>query len=90
MELGEAILHFAASEPVKANMPKGFQENSLANLPAGIEICFETNDVAAAFSTAVEAGAIVYSEPQVKPWGQTVAYLRDLDGILIEIGNSAW
>ena len=90
MESGEAVLHFAASEPVRANLAPGFQENSLSNLPPGIELCFETDDVMTAFSTAVEAGAIVYEQPKTKPWGQTVAYVRDLDGVLIEIGQSSW
>jgi len=50
MELGEAILHFADREPVRANLTSGFQENSLSNLPPGIELCFETDDVITAFS----------------------------------------
>lgn len=83
-------LHFAASEAVKPNFPQGFQESSLSTLPAGIEICFLTDDVAAAFLIAVEAGATAFVAPNVKPWGQTVAYVRDLDGTLIEIGNSSW
>jgi len=90
MELGEAVLHFAASEAVKANLSPGFQENSLSDLPAGIELCFETEDVASAFSTAVAAGATAYAEPITRPWGQVVAYVRDLDGILVEIGQSSW
>jgi catechol 2,3-dioxygenase-like lactoylglutathione lyase family enzyme len=90
MESGGAILHFADREPVRVNLTPGFQENSLSNLPPGIELCFETDDVISAFSTAVEAGAIAYEKPKVKPWGQMVAYVRDLDGILIEIGQSSW
>lgn len=90
MKSGEIALHFAANEAVKPGLPQGFQENSLSNLPAGIELCFETGDVAAAFSIAVAAGATAYVAPNVKPWGQTVAYVRDLDGTLIEIGNSSW
>ncbi|MBC7970692.1 MAG: VOC family protein [Verrucomicrobia bacterium] len=90
MELGDAVLHFAANEPVKANLSQGFQENSLSNLPPGIELCFETDDVAGAFVTAVAAGATAYAEPTIRPWGQTVAYVRDLDGVLIEIGQPSW
>jgi catechol 2,3-dioxygenase-like lactoylglutathione lyase family enzyme len=90
MEMGEAVLHFAASEAVRANLTEGFQENSLTNLPSGIELCFETDHVEAAFSRAVEAGATAYAEPKVRPWGQMVAYVRDLDGILIEIGQASW
>lgn len=90
MKADGIALHLAASTAVKANLPLGFQENSLANLPAGIEVCFLTDDVAAAFATAVDAGAVAYAEPKVMFWGQTIAYVRDLDGILIEIGNPSW
>ena len=34
---------------------------------------------------AVAEGAISHVEPQVKPWGQTVAYVRDLNGFLVEL-----
>jgi lactoylglutathione lyase len=41
--------------------------------------------VAAAWDAALAAGAIVVSPPRTKPWGQTVAYVRDLEGMLVEI-----
>lgn len=90
LEMEGMGLHFAASEAVKANLPKGFQENHPSNVPAGIEVCLVTDDVADAFAKAIEAGATAYAEPKVMFWGQTIAYVRDLDGILIEIGNSSW
>jgi lactoylglutathione lyase len=80
-------LHIAAIEAVEPNFPEGFQATNLSNLPVGIEICFLTENVGASLTIALNAGATSYIEPQVKPWGQTVAYVRDLDGILIEIGN---
>jgi len=87
METGKTTLAFASNELARSNLPQGFQENSLSNLPAGIEIGFVTEDVSAAFANAVKAGAVAVVEPKVKPWGQTVAYLRDLDGILVEIAS---
>ncbi len=87
MDTGGTALAFAANELANSNLPEGFQENSLSKLPAGIEVGFVTDDVAAAFSQAIEAGAIAVVAPKIKPWGQTVAYVRDLDGILIEIGS---
>ena len=33
----------------------------------------------------VPAGAVSCKAPSVKPWGQTVAYVRDLNGFLVEI-----
>ncbi len=78
---------FASNELAKSNLPQGFQENSMLNLPAGIEIGFVTDNIAAALSHAIKAGAVVVVDAKVKPWGQTVAYVRDLDGILIEIAS---
>jgi uncharacterized glyoxalase superfamily protein PhnB len=44
-----------------------------------------TSDVPALFARAVKAGATVLSEPATKPWGQTVAYVRDKDDHLVEL-----
>jgi lactoylglutathione lyase len=85
METGATALAFAANELAQSNLPAGFQANSRAALPAGIEIGLVSDDVPTAFAQAVAAGAIAVTAPKVKPWGQTVAYVRDLDGILVEI-----
>lgn len=85
MDTDVTSLAFASNELAHSNLPQGFQENNLSKLPAGIEIAFVTDDVAVAFLQAQEAGAIAVVNPKVKPWGQTVAYVRDLDGILIEL-----
>ncbi len=87
METGETLLAFASNELAKSNLPQGFQENSLSNLPAGVEIGFVDDDVPFSFENAVNAGAVAVVEPKVKPWGQTVAYARDSDGVLIEIAS---
>lgn len=58
-------------------------------LPNGIspafEIAFVTNDVYLAYNTAVEKGAIKIKDPEQKPWGQLVGYVKDNNGILVEI-----
>ncbi len=58
---------------------------SLERAPLGVEIALVTPDVPALFARAVKAGATVMSEPATKPWGQTVAYLRDKAGHLVEL-----
>ena len=55
--------------------------------PAGFEIWIEADDVPAAVERAIGAGAQLVHEPVEKPWGQTVAYVRDPNGTLIEIGE---
>lgn len=49
------------------------------------EIAFETDDVAAGYARAVAAGATAVRPPAQMPWGQTIAYVRDGNGFLIEI-----
>lgn len=41
------------------------------------------------FASAIEAGAlaVAIAEPVTKPWGQTVAYVRDLNGLLVELAT---
>ncbi len=49
------------------------------------EIALETDDVPAAWQKAIDAGAINQQGPEEMPWGQTVAYVSDPDGYLVEI-----
>jgi lactoylglutathione lyase len=51
----------------------------------GIEIAFVTEEVEIDFARAVSAGALVVTEPHTVPWGQVVSYVRDLNGVLVEI-----
>lgn len=83
--VGETTLSFASITLAKSNLTDGFTTSSLANKPFGIEIGFTTENVDETLSTAVKAGATIVEHPKTKPWGQVVAYLRDLDGFLIEI-----
>jgi lactoylglutathione lyase len=85
LETGGTALAFAANDLAASNLPAGFIRNDRANPPAGMEIGLTTADVAATFAQVVAAGAIALVEPMLKPWGQTVAYVRDPDGVLIEI-----
>lgn len=52
---------------------------------SSFELDFTTDDVAAAVEHAIKAGAKLVKEIEVKPWGQTVAYVSDNSGFLIEI-----
>lgn len=87
METGATTLAFSGIELANSNLPDGFQQNALEKQPAGIQLGFVTEDIQAAFDRAIAAGAIALVEPKVKPWGQTVAYVRDLDGILVELAS---
>lgn len=49
------------------------------------EIALTTPDVPAAFEQALQAGAQLVQKPEQMPWGQTVAYVADPDGFLVEL-----
>ena len=68
-----------------SNLKDGFIESSLLNKPFGIEIGFTTDNVEETLKSVVKAGGTILESPKTKPWGQVVAYARDLDGFLIEI-----
>jgi lactoylglutathione lyase len=55
--------------------------------PAGFEVWIETDDVPGAVRRALDAGAELVQEPVEKPWGQTIAYVRDPNGTLVELGE---
>jgi uncharacterized glyoxalase superfamily protein PhnB len=50
-------------------------------------VTLTTDDVAAALARAVEVGGAAVTEPTTTPWGQTVAYVRDPGGILVELAT---
>ena len=59
--------------------------SSTNNKPFAIEIAFATNHVEKVYNKAIKTGATPVSEAEEKPHGQTVAYVKDIDGFLIEI-----
>lgn len=85
LDTGATTLSFAAVSLAKKNLPDGFIQTTSSGKPFGIEIAFATKNVEAAYNNAINAGATAVSPAQTKPWGQTVAYVRDMDGVLIEI-----
>ena len=87
LETGATTLAFASNELGRSNLPAGFRRNDPSEPPAGVEIALVAEDVEATFARALEAGAVAVAEPKTKPWGQTVAYVRDPDGVLVEIGS---
>ena len=86
MDTGDTVLAFAGNEAAEMN-GLAISPNNPKGPAAGWEICFVTKDVSAAFEQAVSNGCQPVSTPQEKPWGQTVSYVRDLDGCIVEIAS---
>ena len=82
---GTTTLAFANIELGNANFPEGFQQSDRDQKPFGVELAFTTEDVEGVIAHALKHGATQLVEAVVKPWGQTVGYVRDLNGFIIEI-----
>ena len=52
------------------------------------EVALVVSDVEQAYKRAIAAGAPAVASPSLKPWGQTVAYVKDLNGVLVELCTS--
>ncbi len=85
LETGQITLSFASKELANSNLKNGFIESNLAQKPFAIELGFVTDNVDEIVKLSEQNGATILEEPKQKPWGQIVAYLRDLDGFLLEI-----
>ncbi len=83
MLTGETKLGFV-SHKLAGSHGFSYKKQTTAELPS-FEIAFVAEDVEGSYKTALENGAIRVKEPEVKPWGQTVCYVKDNNGFLIEI-----
>jgi lactoylglutathione lyase len=85
LDTGATTLSFAQHATARGNLGHDYVDAQSSAKPLGIEIGLVTDDVAAACTRAVAAGATLLKAPATKPWGQTVAYVRCPDGTLVEL-----
>jgi lactoylglutathione lyase len=85
LQTGETALSFASLTLAESNVEGGVTPSDLAHRPPAFELAFSTDDVAASYERALAAGASSATPPTLKPWGQTVSYVRDVFGNLVEI-----
>lgn len=86
LDTGATALAFAALG-LASGLPGGVVPGSLDRPPAHVEIALVDADVAGLYARAVAAGAVALAPSVEKPWGQTVAYVRDPDGTLVELAS---
>lgn len=85
IETGSTALGFVSHQLGASNLPAGYVKADSSAVPLGMEIALVTDDVESAYLRATKAGAIPLKEPMKKPWGQTIAYVRCPDGLLVEL-----
>jgi lactoylglutathione lyase len=87
MDTGATKLAFASYDLGLKNFAGGVRRAVVQETPSNVEITLVAADVDAAFAAAVAAGCKVLAEPQDKPHGQRVAYVRDPFGTLLELAT---
>lgn len=85
LNTGETTIAFAAKELGDANFSKGYTKTSLDAKSIGIELALVTENIEEDFAKTIATGAVEYEPIKQKPWGQKVGYVRDINGLLIEI-----
>ena len=85
LETGATTLSFAQHDTARENLGRDYVAADRSEQPLGIEVGLLTDDVPAACERALREGATLLKPPVIKPWGQTVAYLRCPDGTLVEL-----
>jgi len=84
LSTGETTLAFANYALADSHGFK-YQAATPSALPPSFEIALITGDVETAHQRAVTAGAIEVKKPGKMPWGQTISYVRDVNGYTVEI-----
>lgn len=85
LKTGEVAIGFASYDLGEMNLKGKYIKMTPEGNPVGLELVFVDDDVASATIKAVQTGAELIAPPVEKPWGQTVSYVRSIEGTLIEI-----
>ena len=80
---GETTIAFASIELGNSNFKNGFERITNSKKPFGVELVFTTENIEADFQNTLDSGATEFEPLTVKPWGQKVGYIRDINGFLI-------
>jgi predicted enzyme related to lactoylglutathione lyase len=87
LDTGATKLAFAAYTLGEQNFPGGVRPAPSEGQPPNMEIALVAEDVDGAYARALQAGCSSLAEPQDKPQGQRVAYVRDPFGTLVELAT---
>ena len=85
LKTGETTIGFGSFAVADMNLGDKYIKVTKEGNPVAMELTFVDEDVEASTNKAVKAGAELIAKPTEKPWGQTVSYVRSVEGTLIEI-----
>jgi len=87
METGSTTLAFTPQDQRETVLSGGVKAHKASEAAPNVLVSLTYDDVHSAYKHAVENGAKGMAEPEDKPWGMTAGYVKDIDGILVQIGS---
>ncbi len=87
LSTGSTKLAFTSNALAKQVVPTPYLESQKDGPAPGFEFTLTTKDVDALYAQALKAGAESICEPVDKDWGQRVAYVKDLNGVLVGLAT---
>jgi lactoylglutathione lyase len=88
LETGDTLLALVGDEFIADLKLLGdlhYTPNRAEAAAAAGQLAFVTDDLDGDWRRATAAGAVVVKTPEDKPWGQTTGYLRDCNGVIVEL-----
>lgn len=85
LNTGDTLIGFASHNLASKNLSSAYQASERKEKPFGIELGIATDCVDELVDRVWEHHGVIVEQPIQKTSGQVVAYVRDLDGFLIEI-----
>ena len=85
LDLGNFTLAFGQDEMERQHNYPAFYGNSMQQEPCGINLAVYTNDLEGQYQQALLNGAVSVLAPHTKPWGIEVAWIRDINGVMVSI-----
>jgi lactoylglutathione lyase len=88
LEAGETLLSFIGEKMLSGLKLIGgveYQKNRFGDRLIGSQIALITSDLERGYERVIAAGAVAVTPLDTKPWGQSVASVRDNNGFLVEL-----
>lgn len=84
---GETTLAFSETEFGRGHFEDDETRAIFDGSPKRFEVGLVTDDVQAAYDRAIASGMRAVRPPFDQPWGQTVCWVSDTNGILVELSS---
>jgi uncharacterized glyoxalase superfamily protein PhnB len=87
IRVGDLMVGLVDAADARRHLPVPFIPTASHEPPQAFELYLEVSDADRAVAQATEAGATLLAPLVDKPWGRRVAYVRDSNGVVVELSS---